>query len=65
MLGPMASHNTTAIPDALRQRSKIPDSWRKAFGILRGHKPDPIQELKKMRRRDEARSKALAKRWER
>lgn len=63
----MTSHNTSivAIPEALKQRAKIPVSWKKAFGILRGHKPNPLQELKKMRRRDEARSKALSKRWER
>ena len=48
-----------------KKRSKIPDSWNKVFGLLRGRTPDALKELKRMRTRDEARSKSLEKLWKR
>ena len=43
------------------RRAGIPDSWIKAFGLLKGRKPNPLQELKKMRREWNAYSRKLPK----
>ena len=53
--------NIDALESARKYRAKLPDSWIKAAGILRGRKPDALQELKKMRKEWDAYSKKLQK----
>ncbi|HEY4526625.1 MAG TPA: hypothetical protein VJK53_02150 [Candidatus Paceibacterota bacterium] len=55
-------HKKATLDEALKSRAKIPASWERAFGILRNHKPSAHAQLKKMRQKDEARSRALQRR---
>lgn len=65
---PMAT-NTPIRPntlrEALKRRALLPASWKKAAGILRGRKPDALNELKKMRKEWNKRTGTLEKLWHR
>jgi len=56
---PMATKAHHTVANISAHRGKIPDSWIRAAGILRGKKPNPHVELRKMRAEWEKRLKAL------
>lgn len=53
------AHKTNLIS---KTRGVLPTSWKKAAGILRGRKPDPVKELQTMRKEWHIRMKTLEKR---
>jgi hypothetical protein len=57
----MKTTTKSVIPVPARQGG-LPASWKKAAGILRGKKPNPLKELREMRKEWEERMKALEKR---